>query len=376
MKETIRMKGDSNLDFSSDAESFYKNYWKEGECISDESQQRFEKIIEIVFPKRPTGKKILEIGVGGEGGLLRYLKNDNEVMGVDASQSAMNSSAQFGIKVDIVNIDRQSLPFEDKIFDFIFIIDIIEHLANPQFVIEEMKRVLKDEGQFFLTSPNPMIHHWPRLFYPSLFEQQNFREFLIVNELHILNKSNLFYNRYTDIVDDEDMKTWVWGWLCKKISNDSDKHFLNGIYFWEQRNNYGVRVKTIEALEMFKKSILNDDAKLSNRLFFVLASIYRFMSGETDDFTRNYNFILNLCVNGNYPDNMKATFMILLIYFEFLFNGHELFGNNKFMELTKYLSEFPDSGPYNEIIRAIIINKSIPNAAIIINTVDAEDLIL
>lgn len=372
MTKVIEMKGDQSADLSSDAEHFYKHYWVEGDLISTDSKQRFENIVEIVFPQKPLGKKILEVGVGGEGGILRHLKDDNTVMGVDASRSAMTSSKKFGIEVVILNVDRQALPFDNNSFDYIFSIDVFEHLANPQFVVEEIIRVLNNDGQLFLTTPNPMLHHWPRLFYPSLFEKKNFREFLMSNDLEIIKEANLFNNRYYSIVDDEDMKSWVWGWSCRKINPASNLHFLYGLYFWELRNSYGIRIRTIEAADMFRKSFMIEEENLCKRLFYTLSLIYRFMSGETEEFFKHYNYILVSCSTGKYPDNMKSTFMILLIYCEFLFNGHELFSNNKFLELIKYITKFPNSDSYCEIIKNSIINKYIPDASIIIKVMDAE----
>lgn len=46
------------------------------------------------------------------------------------------------------------LPFPDNVFNLIWSLDVIEHLASPQNIIQEIKRVLKPEGAFILTTPN------------------------------------------------------------------------------------------------------------------------------------------------------------------------------------------------------------------------------
>ena len=45
-------------------------------------------------------------------------------------------------------------PFADKYFDLIICSDVIEHVRNQDVLINEIIRVLKDNGEIFLTTPN------------------------------------------------------------------------------------------------------------------------------------------------------------------------------------------------------------------------------
>ncbi len=54
-----------------------------------------------------------------------------------------------------LNIENTPLPFPDEAFDFVLLSEVIEHLiASPVFALREIKRVLKKDGAFILTTPN------------------------------------------------------------------------------------------------------------------------------------------------------------------------------------------------------------------------------
>jgi SAM-dependent methyltransferase len=50
------------------------------------------------------------------------------------------------------------LPFEDRTFDYIFCLELIEHVENPTLLLNQLKRVLKDDGVLILSTPNP--YNW------------------------------------------------------------------------------------------------------------------------------------------------------------------------------------------------------------------------
>jgi SAM-dependent methyltransferase len=53
------------------------------------------------------------------------------------------------------NIEKDIWPFEDKHFDVVFCMEILEHLlVDPGFSFREANRVLKDGGTFIVTTPN------------------------------------------------------------------------------------------------------------------------------------------------------------------------------------------------------------------------------
>jgi len=49
---------------------------------------------------------------------------------------------------------NETAPFDDKSVDVWLSIEVIEHLNDPQNLIDEAHRVLKDDGVLFITTPN------------------------------------------------------------------------------------------------------------------------------------------------------------------------------------------------------------------------------
>jgi len=87
--------------------------------------------------------------------LLGSLLQDqgNNVTGLDISNVALNKAESRGITVKQCNIE-EGLPFEDRSFDVVICSEVIEHLFFPYKLLEDIWRVLRDNGCLILTTPN------------------------------------------------------------------------------------------------------------------------------------------------------------------------------------------------------------------------------
>lgn len=52
------------------------------------------------------------------------------------------------------NVDKEKLPFPDNFFDEVYSKNLLEHLRNPGFALEEMVRVLKPGGRLIVITDN------------------------------------------------------------------------------------------------------------------------------------------------------------------------------------------------------------------------------
>ena len=58
------------------------------------------------------------------------------------------------IRVDVVNLNLDALPYPDASFDLITCTEVIEHLEHYRFAVREINRVLRPGGVLILSTPN------------------------------------------------------------------------------------------------------------------------------------------------------------------------------------------------------------------------------
>jgi len=90
---------------------------------------------------------ILDVGCG-DGSLRKYLAPSVFYIGLDITKKWWDGT------FDFVMADATKLPFKKSSFDNVVALELIEHLFNPKRFIEEVHRVLKNDGLFVLSTPN------------------------------------------------------------------------------------------------------------------------------------------------------------------------------------------------------------------------------
>jgi ubiquinone/menaquinone biosynthesis C-methylase UbiE len=135
------------------------------------------------FLAKSTGARILEMGCGA-GGIIEYLAKSNECFGVDVSKSGVAIAKSKGLNVQLLDLNVSRLPLHDEYFDFVLCIETIEHLSNPIFCLQEVSRVLKRNGRFIVTIPNPRWGH--KIASELDFTCEGFKRFLEESNFEIL----------------------------------------------------------------------------------------------------------------------------------------------------------------------------------------------
>ncbi|MEP7197479.1 MAG: class I SAM-dependent methyltransferase [Saprospiraceae bacterium] len=99
--------------------------------------------------------RVLEIGTGSGLGVEILAASCDSLLTID----------KFGSDVDFTKYPntqfrQMEIPpltgLEDKSFDFVISFQVIEHIQDDQAYVREIQRVLKDGGQFILTTPNKL----------------------------------------------------------------------------------------------------------------------------------------------------------------------------------------------------------------------------
>ena len=127
-----------------------------------ESKLRNPWIAERLARSFPSGADLLDIGCGG-GFLSNYLAaRGHRVVGLDASRDALAVARLYDESglVRYEQADALNLPFANGSFDAVCAMDFLEHVENPERVIEEAARVLRPRGVFFFHTFNRSFLSW------------------------------------------------------------------------------------------------------------------------------------------------------------------------------------------------------------------------
>lgn len=106
---------------------------------------RFRKAMKLA--KVPPGSAVLDVGAGA-GDLRNYLPADVKYQGVDIAPEFAGP----GVLVHNINT---GLPFPDASFDYVFMMEVLEHTPTAYQTAGEINRVLKPNGAWVVSVPNP-----------------------------------------------------------------------------------------------------------------------------------------------------------------------------------------------------------------------------
>lgn len=110
-------------------------------------------------------KSILEIGCGAGYGADYLTRFASSIVAVDTQKEVVTySQAKYGRDgLTFLLADGTKLPFNASSFDMVISFQVIEHIEpiNVLDYLSEIKRVLKEEGVFLVSTPNPKLRLLP-----------------------------------------------------------------------------------------------------------------------------------------------------------------------------------------------------------------------
>ena len=124
---------------------FNKNYI--GITYKDVKTEYPTKFCEYIIKtcQIPKGSKILDIGCGDGTFAKAFEYLGMEAYGLDISEE---SKHLLNGKLKICDLSKTPYPFETESFDYIFSKSVVEHLRDPDILIDEAYRLLKPNGLF------------------------------------------------------------------------------------------------------------------------------------------------------------------------------------------------------------------------------------
>lgn len=134
---------------------------------------------------------ILDIGCSDKQ-IKKYLSAGFQYIGLDYYKTAME---WYGSKPETFG-DAQNLPFADNCIDSVLLLDVLEHLPDPERCLDEVNRVLVGRGVFIILVPflypihdAPLdFHRWTIFGLRKLVQRHGFK---IVEEKHEGNPAEL-----------------------------------------------------------------------------------------------------------------------------------------------------------------------------------------
>ena len=175
-----------------DEKYLYEQDTEDYSCFSD--SKRISLIIKSV-KKYSFGNKILDMGCA-QGNIATLLAEQGfETVALDLNQNFLNyakKKREFG-NIAYICESALEMPFKNEQFDAVILGELIEHVAYPEKLLQEAKRVLKSGGLMIVTTPNNHIFLGMLSgIKPELFEDVKDRNKLLKRQFGPAGKDHLF----------------------------------------------------------------------------------------------------------------------------------------------------------------------------------------
>lgn len=107
--------------------------------------RKLEEVLNSIQDK-PT--KILDVGCASGWFLSRLKKKfpKAKCVGIDVYKDGVKYGKKKYPKITLRVADAHKIPYQENIFDLVICTEVLEHIANPEEALHEIKRVLKKNG--------------------------------------------------------------------------------------------------------------------------------------------------------------------------------------------------------------------------------------
>lgn len=114
-------------------------------------QNKFTEVSKLIKELQPI--KILDMGCNN-GNIRFLLPKDIEYFGTDLDKELIQQLQNQGIKAKQADLNTQQIPFQFEKFNYILLLDVLEHVLDPQKLLQESKQRLTKNGKLIITLPN------------------------------------------------------------------------------------------------------------------------------------------------------------------------------------------------------------------------------
>lgn len=121
---------------------------------------RIRTLLELITDELdiPPGTRALDVGCNTGPMLIPLRQRGYDIVGIDISPDDVQQAGcylhQHGLPADQLSVaDGTQLPFRDRSFDFVLLVDVLEHTDYPQRIVSEVQRLLAPGGIVIATVP-------------------------------------------------------------------------------------------------------------------------------------------------------------------------------------------------------------------------------
>lgn len=167
---------------------------------------------------------VLEVGCDCGVNLMQIgnLFPNAKLFGVEINASAAEVASGFG-EVFCGNIENYNLPFPKQSFDYILFGDVLEHLREPEKVVEYCGGFLKPQGKVIASIPNLMHYSVLKALIQGNFTYQ---------DTGLLDRTHIHFFTYNEIIRmfaKAGYKVEACSYVVASVSSEEDKQFVTNI---------------------------------------------------------------------------------------------------------------------------------------------------
>ena len=154
----------------------------------------------VNFAKNHSGKKILDIGCATGDYSKRLTELNFQVVGIDINPDYVDLARKNNIEAYCLDAKHLSDKFPEKSFDTVLLFEVLEHVEDPEKIIEQAKKVARKN--ILITVPDSTGYYNLKalgLTYEHMLEQDH-RSFFTITELENLLKK---FSDHVEVIEDE-----------------------------------------------------------------------------------------------------------------------------------------------------------------------------
>ncbi len=132
-------------------------YFEDGRWTSKEQTLEFRHTQAATMIKSGT---VLDLGCG-DGLFMTLLREKNvNTFGLDISEVAVNICREKKLAAQVFDFTSNELPYQEQSFDHVVMLDVLEHLYQPEKLLAEAARVAKEDIIFSVPNFNSLPARW------------------------------------------------------------------------------------------------------------------------------------------------------------------------------------------------------------------------